>query len=315
VVCRRNDDHVEVHCHGGDAAVRAIVESLVALGCEELDWRAWTRQTIEDPIVAEARIALADAPTDRTAAILWDQHNGALRRGLDAIVAAIDGGDFRVASDQVAAILAQAPVGRHLIEPWRVVLTGRPNVGKSSLINALVGYPRAIVHSTPGTTRDAVTTQTAIDGWPVELSDTAGLRESSDPIEAAGIRMAEQRLAGADLVVLVLDASIARTSDDDKLLAAWPTALVVYNKIDLVERARLGERGDGIATNAVGGQGIADLAAAVGRRLVPSPPAPGQAVAFCDNHFRALREVEQALGRGQSAAARQMLALVGRDSS
>ena len=86
-------------------------------------------------------------------------------------------------------------------------------------MNALAGHQRAIVHPTPGTTRDAVTELTAIDGWPVELCDTAGLRATDDPIERAGIERAQSRLASADLVVLVCDASLPWSAEDQALLA------------------------------------------------------------------------------------------------
>ncbi len=87
------------------------------------------------------------------------------------------------------------------------MLAGRINVGKSSLLNALAGYARAIVHPAPGTTRDAVAITAAIDGWPVELCDTAGLRAAGDAVERAGIDRARERLAAADLVILVTDRS------------------------------------------------------------------------------------------------------------
>ena len=88
-----------------------------------------------------------------------------------------------------------------------MVIAGPPNVGKSSLINALLGFQRAIVFDLPGTTRDVVTAVTALDGWPVELSDTAGLRSSDDPLELAGIEQAHRQAAAADCLLLVFDAS------------------------------------------------------------------------------------------------------------
>ena len=91
-----------------------------------------------------------------------------------------------------------APLGLHLARPWQVVVAGPPNVGKSSLINALAGYPRAIVHWAPGTTRDAVTVETVLDGWPVELCDTAGLRTAGDAVERAGIELARRKMAQAE---------------------------------------------------------------------------------------------------------------------
>ena len=112
------------------------------------------------------------------------------------------------------------------------MVAGRPNVGKSSLINALLGYPRSIVHPTAGTTRDVVTAATAIDGWPVLLADTAGLGVGGDAVERAGIALAHQQMAQADLIVLLFDLSVPWTAADDALLADWPEAMVVHNKSD-----------------------------------------------------------------------------------
>ena len=197
VVCRRSPDRVEIHCHGGVAAPTAIEQSLAKQGCQQLEWTAWLRGK-HDPITAEAAIALAAARTERTAAILLDQYNGALRRAITQFDESLRAGDVESAQAQLAGLIRNATIGRHLIEPWRVVLAGRPNVGKSSLINALVGYRRSLVYDAPGTTRDVVTATTALDGWPVELADTAGLRPSTDPLEFSGVRIAYEQLAAAD---------------------------------------------------------------------------------------------------------------------
>ena len=190
-----------------------------------------------------------------------------------------------MAASKLRALAARGSLGRHLATPFEVVLAGPPNVGKSSLINALVGYERAIVYDTPGTTRDVVTAETAIDGWPITLSDTAGLRESGDALEAAGIIGAQARLQSADLVVLVFDASQPAAEEDQRLHSQFPTALVVVNKCDLVA-APLPPvptkhwPTDSRRTSAITGQGIAELLTAISRRLVPDPPEPGAAVPF-----------------------------------
>ena len=168
-----------------------------------------------DATTCAAQIALADAVTARTAAILLDQLNGALAAACRAAIAAISASDWPRATELVGQLLDHRDLGLHLTTPWRVVLAGPPNVGKSSLINALAGYERAIVSPVPGTTRDVVTLTTAIDGWPVELADTAGLRATDDELESAGVRLAEAALASADLVIVVRDA----TSQD----AGWWT--------------------------------------------------------------------------------------------
>ena len=118
------------------------------------------------------------------------------------------------------ALAARWHVGRHVVEPFRVVIAGAPNVGKSSLANAIAGYQRTIVSPTPGTTRDLVSTALAVEGWPIVLTDTAGLRLAGEDLEGRGIEQARAALAGADVVLWVLDASaVARLA---RVAAAEP---------------------------------------------------------------------------------------------
>lgn len=275
-------DRVELHCHGGQAVIDRLVELLAARGCVVLDWRAWVDQRSDDPVAAAALKALAAAPTLRTAAILIDQYHGALGAAIQTAAADLAAGRTHAARDRLAAIARRASLGRHLQQPWRVVLAGPPNAGKSTLLNALLGYARAIVHPTPGTTRDLVTATTAIDGWPVELVDTAGLRDSDHPLEQTGMALAERELGAADLVVLVFDASRSPGPADAALAARYPAALIVENKADL-PRAERSSRG--LLVSALTGQGIDALIAAISARLVPEPPPPGAAVPFTEDQI------------------------------
>ena len=134
------------------------------------------------------------------------------------------------------------------------MIAGKPNVGKSSLINALVGYDRSIVHPAPGTTRDVVAASTAIDGWPATLCDTAGLHGGGDAIKHNGIALASRRIAEADLVLLVFDASVRWSEEDADLLAGLPDALVVHNKIDAAAASDLA-RPPGLRTAPFAGKG------------------------------------------------------------
>jgi tRNA modification GTPase len=288
VVARRcNDDAVELHCHGGRAAVALIEESLVSAGCRRVQWRDWINAHHDDPIASAALAALADARTERTAAILLDQRHGAFRRAVNAIRQDIERRDAASARRRIDAILAHAKLGEHLTHPWSVVLAGRPNVGKSSLLNAMAGYGRAIVHHSPGTTRDAVACDTAIDGWPIELCDTAGLRTAGDAIEQAGIELAQSRVAKADLVILVADRSVPWSDDDDALAAEMPASLLVHNKCDLPPAQD--NHPPGLSVSAIDGCGIDVLLAAIARRLVPNPPSPGDAVPFSSEQVETIR--------------------------
>lgn len=171
VVCRIDESTVEVSCHGGRAAVTRILNSLKLAGVSIEDWQS-QQAAITSPFDAELADALSQATTIRTAAMLADQASGTLRNGLAALLAL---GPDELAS-RLDELLTFARFGLRLTQPWRVVLSGRPNVGKSTLINALLGYTRSIVFDQPGTTRDVVTAHTAFDGWPFQLADTAGIR-------------------------------------------------------------------------------------------------------------------------------------------
>lgn len=309
VVCRRAEDRVEMHCHGGVAAVRAVIDSLQAEGCSPVPWREWIRQEpalVGDKITREAQIALADAVTMRTAGILLDQLNGALSAAIREVLSAVAAENWPQATALVGALLERRDVGLHLTTPWRVVLAGPPNVGKSSLINALAGYERAIVSPIPGTTRDVVTLTTAIDGWPVVLADTAGLRTSDDELESAGVELAQSALASADLAILVCDA-VASGVDGAQWKSLPLRTIEVRNKIDLVCESGGVEddpaRGSVISVSALTGEGIAALAAAIGVALVPKPPAAGAAVPFTPAQYDVLVAAREAIERRDSSSA------------
>jgi tRNA modification GTPase len=294
VVCRRAYDRVEINCHGGIAASRAIIATLAACDCHEVEWRTWLKETAADPLEADASIALADAVTERTASILWDQRCGAMRRAIDELASLVDAQDALAALAKLDELLSWSSLGLHLTAPWRVVLAGRPNVGKSSLINALVGFRRAIVDPTPGTTRDVVTAAAALDGWPIELADTAGIRAAGAHPERAGIQLAQQQAATADLLLLLFDLSQAWTDADEELAAQWPQALRVFNKCDLPAAANTTKQ-SGLAISAATGVGLDELMDAIASRLVPHQPPVGQAMPFLASHVQALQALRRAI--------------------
>jgi tRNA modification GTPase len=308
VVLDGDPPEVEVQCHGGPAPLGMVVEALVAAGAEAPAdaAEAWVRDSSPSTIAALARLDLARAPTVRSAEILLDQAHGALEAEVRRLIA-LAPADPAAALDGLDALIGRAAVGLRLVSGWRVVLAGRPNVGKSRLLNALAGYDRAIVDPTPGTTRDVVTARTACDGWPVELADTAGLRPAADPIEQAGVALARARQAAADLVLLVLDRSEPLTVSDLALLSSHPAALVVANKADL-PAAWTPDRPGLLPVSAQRGDGLDTLLAVIAARLVPAPPPPGAAVPFREDQVLALRSARDRLAAGEPGAALDDLA-------
>jgi tRNA modification GTPase len=277
---------VEVQCHGGAELVRWLLETLQTRGVRVCSWQELEQWTAEEPGRAEAEAALVRAPTLRTAAILLDQVHGALQRAVEAMQTSLRDGDSETASRLVERLAGYVRLGRHLTCPWRLAVLGAPNVGKSSLVNAVAGHQRCVVAPTPGTTRDVVATLTAIDGWPVEFADTAGLRDPAGVLEAEGIARGRTTAAAADLCLWVLDASAA---------PVWPAVpmdavQLVVNKIDLQAAWDLDRAADAVRVSALTGAGLAELCTAISTRLVPAPPRSGAAVPFTDLWCDRVRE-------------------------
>lgn len=313
VACRVAPQCVEIHCHGGIAASAALVQSLEQLGATAVAWGTLVRQCpaaaaivpgfseAAQAIQLEAVEALAACTTRRAARILLAQQRGALEAAVRGVLAQLAAGGVDDARVAIEDLLRHAPLGLHLTQPWQVVLAGQPNVGKSSLLNRLLGYARAIVTDRPGTTRDTVAEATALNGWPVTLVDTAGLREADDPLEAAGVALTRQEAEQADLVVLVFDASQPWFPADQQLVDTFPEALIVHNKCDLHGAAEP-SRPAGLHVSALTGQGIDQLAAAIAAGLVPTPPADDAAVPFTARQVAHLNAALRHLPHNRPAA-------------
>jgi tRNA modification GTPase len=339
------EDVVEISTHGGLLVPGEAVAALVAAGARPAQPGEFTRRAVLngklDLLQAEATADLIDAgaPAQRRRALRQ------LDRGLSARLEALRGEllelealiaydiDFpeedegpvsparvtaawRAVRDRIAALLATAPEGERLREGALLVIAGRPNTGKSSLFNALLGQERAIVTEVPGTTRDAIEAYTVIAGFPFRLVDTAGLRDSDDRVEKIGIEVARQYLGAADLVLFCRDAGCPHglpdgelgDAESERFVAACHAPVVqVVTKVDLAARSS-----DGLGVSVVTGEGLDALRArlaeaAFGRLLALGDVEPVVTRARHRTALeRALAEVEAfyaARERGVDAAA------------
>ena len=303
VVCALDHDTVELHSHGG-AALAAVSRRLAELGCPAHDPHEarWWPEDSKASVAAWQVLPMARSV--RSAAILLDQARGRLDEEVGRIIEALRGGEIERAERSLAALHASHAVGRHLTRPFEIVLAGRPNSGKSSLFNRLLGYRRALVDSLPGTTRDVLEAETAFDGWSVRLVDTAGRRRADAGPEAAGIALGVARAERADLGLWLVDGSRPAeggTSRPPGAHGAQTRWLVVHNKCDLGIHAT--HEDVRLAVSARDGTGVDRLVAAIVGMLVPHPPSPGAPVLFAADQFDAVRAAREAVRRGEHAEA------------
>jgi tRNA modification GTPase len=298
------EDVVEFSGHGGNIAPRLILEAAVDGGARpaspgEFSRRAFLNGRI-DLAQAEAVAELIHARGERAFRNALHQLNGGLSRRVEAagarildvlapLEAFIDFGDdvpeapnaseIRSGMDdarmEIQRLLEGETRARQMTDGATVALIGPPNVGKSSLLNAISGRDRALVHDMPGTTRDTIDVEISIDGIPVRLVDTAGIRRTPDPVERAGVERARQALESADLSLVVIDASSPPGGEEHALLEMTRDhrRLLVRNKIDLGDdpacrRLAADSNTASCAVSALSGLGIGDLLQHVSREVV-----------------------------------------------
>ncbi|HKB02378.1 MAG TPA: GTPase [Gemmataceae bacterium] len=275
IVSAHSGSRFEIHCHGGRQVVNWALDLFRGRGITPGGPPDRAGVEFADPA---AGALVPFARTVRTAAILLDQAHGAYAR---AVREAEPGSP---AAEEIERTLRRnVRVGGHLVEPWRVAIAGAPNAGKSSLLNALAGFARSVVSPIPGTTRDAISVSAAFDGWPVDLLDTAGIRDPADVLEREGIDRARAGVAGSDLVLWVVDASGPRPGSVAEIAEPLgvPVArvIVIFNKTDIAEIPP-GELHEAPRVSATTGSGVPELVTRIASALVPVPPAPGDPVPY-----------------------------------
>ncbi|MBN1825082.1 MAG: tRNA uridine-5-carboxymethylaminomethyl(34) synthesis GTPase MnmE [Candidatus Eisenbacteria bacterium] len=327
------EDVVEISCHGGPWPVRAVVERLIRAGARAAAPGEFTRRAFRngriDLAQAESVADLVRARTEGAARTalrqLGGELSGALRamrgRAVDLLARVEADLDFadeerfpaydreearRIVEEvrrEAERLAGEGERGRVLVEGVGAALVGRPNSGKSTLFNALLGEERAIVSPEPGTTRDLLEGEAAIGGLLFRLSDTAGMREAPGAVEEEGVRRARRRSGESDVRIVVLDRSEPLTDEDMRVLAetAGAARVVALTKSDLPDRAGPpplieGERA--VNVSGLTGDGVEDLRAALLAAVEGEETAKiGDAVISGVRHLEAVRAAERALSR------------------
>lgn len=333
------EDLVEIAAHGSPVILEMLVRLALRGGARlarpgEFTERAFLAGRL-DLTQAEAVRDLIEAQTLYQARVAAEQMGGALARRIQPakqelveLIALLEAGidfaedDVEVTPeaeivtriDTIAALLSELARsfehGRMVHAGLRLAIVGRPNVGKSSLFNRLLERERAIVTATPGTTRDLVTDRLSLGGIPVELVDTAGLREAKDEAEAIGIRKSRETLAEADVVMVVLDASVPLREDEHDLIAslAGRRALVVRNKCDLEDGADVPPELPvaSVATSALTGEGLQTLRDALAESVRNPAGESESGILTSLRHFEAVSGAMTALSAAREAAGQKI---------
>jgi tRNA modification GTPase len=306
---------LEINCHGGAVPAAGIVRLLVGQGAREVRPESFSASDAggcgTDTIRRAAWRLLPRAETRLAVRVLCDQWNGALSDAIRGVRSSKSG-----AVRALRRLAASGEFGCALTVPRRVALVGEPNAGKSTLFNALVGHTRTIVSPVPGTTRDFVNEFIALGGYPVELVDTAGLRQRGGLLEMKGVERSWRVVSEADLVVFVVDGSVSCSAEEaDHLWSLTSRELIVaVNKSDLPGCRGADEPYSGLPSVPVSGltgEGLTELERAIRSRF-PDPDRfpPGSPVAFTAEQVETLDRAAALCADGDAAGVGALLALL-----
>ncbi len=233
------EDLVEVNCHGGILAVKKTLECVVSAGAKEVHWKELASKPLInnkiDRIQEEALLEIPRAKTKLGVKVLLDQYNGSLSSFIQKIIEEIEKCKYNKEQlngiiEKLKVILATAAFGCAITTPQKLIITGKPNAGKSTLINALLKEDRLITHEEPGTTRDAIDEMISIDGIPLTIIDTAGIRETNHEVEKLGVLESKKQLKEADKIIMMFDNSKSAEKEDKEIIKFIDT--LEFNKID-----------------------------------------------------------------------------------
>jgi tRNA modification GTPase len=301
------EDTAEFQCHGSPAVLRQTMEALFKLGARQAEPGEFTKRAFLNGrmglVQAEAVVDLVDAETAECAKNAAGQLGGAIQKRSDAIYSQLadmcshyhavldypdeDIEDFRLENYRAAltgairdmtALLATFSHGRIMREGVPAVITGIPNAGKSSLLNALLGYDRAIVTNIPGTTRDTIEEKLSFGGVTLRLTDTAGVRAGGDEIEKLGVERSRRAMESAELAIAVADGSREISGEDLEIIkaaSAVPHCVVVLSKLDLgaVPQPRIPAELPVVRMSSVTGEGTDELENVIAG-MFPAPDVP-----------------------------------------
>lgn len=326
------EDTAELQCHGSPIVLRSTLEELFALGARQAGPGEFTKRAFLNGrmglVSAEAVVDIIDAETVEAARNAAGQLSGAISTRIDSLYdeltdicshyhAVLDYPDediedfqlsgyeeqLRASEKELRALLATYDRGRLMNSGIPAAIIGVPNAGKSSLLNSLLGYDRAIVTQIPGTTRDTIEEKLRIGSLTLRLIDTAGIRDTDDEVERLGVERSKKALENAELVLAVVDGSKPLTEEDNEIIKyaeSAPKAVLVLSKSDIGSTAEVSANIPSVSVSSVTREGINELEAAISE-LFPLPCVPAGEILTNARQAEAVKRAVKAMSDAVSS--------------